>query len=419
MVLLCFALAWLILGAWEEGKAQAGAEWRRAREHVKGEFAARLEAGQAASPWQDPFWWIGAAVRSWRSMRGLRQGAQRAAQPAKTAWGRIGQAAFAGAARGAAKGAGRARGRRQVRREARNAAGGSRTGKAGRKAASAAGFAAGWAAGRASWRGFWQKLAAPVGVCDKCGAVCALPSMAYQKVDAGGRAETWLLCALCRTGKSADDTPPRAPLPVTVGHPSDGPEAVRQADGDAEEPGGAPEPQRAGPADLGRYLREPSGDAPAAVEPSSADDGEAAPTLPAADEPGGELPAGDSPTETSPSDGGQVPSDLELPDARLPAARPDESYSYGSWQRATTSDAELLDQLALALEAMLSDLTAATAGRTQVRNVADWADRVGVEAALTREAIKEMDRRYEPVISAVDGAGGPEEVSNTSYYREY
>lgn len=103
--------------------------------------------------------------------------------------------------------------------------------------------------------------------------------------------------------------------------------------------------------------------------------------------------------------------------SRLPA-RAGESYNYGAWQRATTSDAELLDALGLALEAMLSDLTAVSAGRTQVQNVTAWADRVGAEASLTRDAIDEMDHRYTPVIATVAAVGGPDEVSNTSYYRD-
>jgi hypothetical protein len=116
---------------------------------------------------------------------------------------------------------------------------------------------------------------------------------------------------------------------------------------------------------------------------------------------------------------GRVSTELELAGngGRLPATA-NESYNYGAWQQATASDAELLDELGLALEAMLSDLTAVCAGRTQVQNVTAWADRVRAEANLTREAIEEMDRRYTPVIAAVAAVGGPEEVSNTSYYRD-
>jgi hypothetical protein len=68
---------------------------------------------------------------------------------------------------------------------------------------------------------------------------------------------------------------------------------------------------------------------------------------------------------------------------------------------------------------MLSDLTAVSAGRSQVQNVSAWADRVRAEADLTREAIDEMDRRYKPVIGAVAAIGGPDEASDTSYYEEY
>ena len=107
-----------------------------------------------------------------------------------------------------------------------------------------------------------------------------------------------------------------------------------------------------------------------------------------------------------------------IPAGGRPPARPGEAYNYGAWQRATTSDAELLDALGLALEAMLSDLTAVSAGRTQVQNVTAWADRVRTEASLTRDAIDEMDRRYKPVIAAVAAVGGTDEISNTSYYRE-
>jgi len=112
-----------------------------------------------------------------------------------------------------------------------------------------------------------------------------------------------------------------------------------------------------------------------------------------------------------------VSSELELAGGRG-LARAGEAYNYGSWQRATASDAELLDQLALCLEAMLSDLTAVSAGRAQVQNVSAWAGRVQAEAGLTRDAIDEMDRRYKPVIATVAAVGGPDEVSNTSYYRE-
>ena len=110
--------------------------------------------------------------------------------------------------------------------------------------------------------------------------------------------------------------------------------------------------------------------------------------------------------------------ELELAGGNRLPARPGEAYNYGAWQRATASDAEVIDQLGLALEAMLSDLTAVAAGRTQVQNVTAWADRVQAEASLTRDAIDEMDRRYKPVIATVAAVGGTDEVSNTSYYRE-
>jgi len=335
-------------------------------------------------------------------------------------------------------------------------------------------------------------------VCDNCGAVCALPSMAYQRVDVGGRTETWLLCTQCRT----EPAPEAAPVPLAVqvavqvnaaaigtGLASDGPLAMTlppaaappgdgatysygaagmpyQWPADAEtahrwartmSAGGRPYtvtayPPAGGPgttvcaylngeefrptasqaaawdseADLRRQddIRQgrvafPPG-RPAAAGPAQPGQPLAAPGPDAAvtDIPLGELAAGDSPTETS-TDGGHVSTELELADGggRLPA-RAGEAYNYGAWAQATASDAELLEQLGLCVEAMLSDLTAVSAGRTQVQNVTAWADRVRAEADLTRDAIDEMDRRYKPVIATVAAVGGPDEVSNSSYYRE-
>jgi hypothetical protein len=394
MWLLCFVIAHLIIRAWEQGRAQAGAEWRRGREHVAGEFARRMAAGEVSSPWYDPWWWAAAVRRAWRSMRGRREGSRGTALPGRSPWRRIAQATRAGAARGAAEGAQRARDRQQARRAARADAGGGRTSRGARRAAAGAGFAAGWAAGWAGWRRRRRVRYVPVGVCDDCGAVCALSSMAYQRVDVGGRTETWLLCASCRTGEAPAPAPAPPAVPaaaeagpaITQGHASDGPLAVGI-----------------------------NGPVPAhASQPPAAPGPDAAVT----DIPLGELAAGDSPTETS-TDGGHVSTELELADGggRLPA-RAGESHNYGAWARATASDAELLEQLGLCIEAMLSDLTAVSAGRTQVQNVTAWADRVNAEANLTRDAIDEMDRRYRPVIGAVADVGGPEEVSNTSYYRE-
>lgn len=106
-----------------------------------------------------------------------------------------------------------------------------------------------------------------------------------------------------------------------------------------------------------------------------------------------------------------------VPGGHAPA-RAGEAYSYGSWQRATADDAGLVDQLGMCLEMMLSDLTAVNAGRTQVRQVTDWADRVRAEADAIRRTLAVMDARYEPVIEAVGAAGGPAEVCDTAYYQE-
>jgi hypothetical protein len=410
MMLFCLVVAYVIVRAWEQARAQARAEVRRAREHVAGEFAARMAAGEASSPLENWWWWPAAARRAWRAMRGPRQGARNTALPGRSPWRRVAQAAAAGATRGRVEGTRRARERRQRRREGRPAGGG-RTPRGTGRAAGWAGFLAGWIAGQARWPHWGRPEFMPIGVCDGCGAVCALPSMAYQRVDAGGRTETWLLCAACR----AEDAPEPAPVPLVVqvavqvnaavnpGHASDGPLSLQADNGGIT--GADPVPVPAGgpgqPAPAGQPL-----DAAASAEAAAV-----------TDVPHGAIAAGASPTETS-TDGGHVSTELELAGGNRLPARPGEAYNYGSWQRATESDAELLDALGLALEAMLSDLTAVSAGRTQTRNVTAWADRVRAEADLTREAIDEMDRRYTPVVATVAAVGGPDETSNSSYYRE-
>lgn len=108
-------------------------------------------------------------------------------------------------------------------------------------------------------------------------------------------------------------------------------------------------------------------------------------------------------------------SDLALPGSAEVA----EVHSYGSWRRATASDAELTEQLGLCLDHMLGQLSAVNAGRTQVANVTAWADRVRAEADATTRTLAAMDQRYLPVIAAVDAAGGTSEICDTAYYREY
>lgn len=114
-------------------------------------------------------------------------------------------------------------------------------------------------------------------------------------------------------------------------------------------------------------------------------------------------------------------SELAIPGStgNLPA-RPGEAYNYGAWRDAELTDAQLFDQLGLALDAMLGNLNTVNAGRTQVRNVSDWADRIRTEVTLTQEVVDEMERRYGPVIAVVAGVGGTEEISDpgSGYYEE-
>jgi hypothetical protein len=430
MWLFCFVLAYVIVKAWEEGRAQAGAEWRRAREHAAGEFGRRMAAGEVASPWDDPWWWAAAARRAWQSMRGPRAGAtSRAALPHATPLRRIAAAAAHGAAQGWANGARRGRERRAERRAARAARGPGRAQRAAGTAGRRAGFFAGYAAGRAGWRRRPRLVA--LAACDDCGQVCAATSMAYQRREVDGRIETWLLCANCRAAPAPGPGPGAAAPELaavtasvtttvtTMTTTTVSAAAVAVASG-----GEAPAVPASGDF-TGITDAEIVDDDPA---PATGPDGEPGSVPVAAAFP---LPAGDPDQPTAPeprpgpalpltgtsTDGGNVSTEIELAGGRVPA-RAGEAYNYGAWERATATDGEVLDQLGLCLEAMLSDLTAVSAGRTQVQNVTAWADRVRAEADLTRDAIDEMNRRYQPVIATVAAVGGPEEVSNTSYYSQ-
>lgn len=481
----CFIIAYLIVQAWKQARAQAGAEYRRARAQFAADYGARLAAGEAAGP-ASGWWWPGAAIRAWQQMRGPRPGSRRArALPASTPLRRVRDAAAAGARAGAAEGAARAAARRRRRRAAR-AAGNTRGQRAAEAATGAAGYAAGRAAGGGRQRR--ERRAAPMAACDDCGLICAVTALEYQPRQVGGHTEFWLLCGTCRAHA---DSPPAPPADdADPDHAAITPPAVLIA-GTGPEPGpeyamavlaeedlerwlldlnrtGGPvtgqplvsEDQVFDPALVhaedrysGDYYWDLPGQVPPALTPCPwldagladeelADGGgapvglhhcrawhlhqgraltagelepEAAARFAAAiGQPAPELPPGAAPGGHI-NAGGDMSGDLIPHTGHGEVA---EAHSYGSWRRATASDAELAEQLGLCLDAMLGQLNAVNAGRTQVRNVTGWADRVRAEADATAATISEMDRRYLPVIAAVGAAGGPEEICDTSYYRE-
>jgi len=468
-----FVIAYLIGQAWKHARAQAGAEYRRARAEFGRQLGARLAAGQAAGPWAG-WWWPGAGIRAWHGMRGPRRGSARTALPRSTPWRRVRDAATAGARAGAADGAARARDRRQAHRAAR-AAGTSW----GRRTAGAAAGAAGYAAGRFRQTRRRQHRAGLMAACDDCGRICSLTAVQYQRRQVGGRAEQWLLCPACRGGEQEHQggQPPAAGPTPAIGVPApaaDGEDLARWRQ-QLDQFGGAvtgwpavSQDRILDPALLHSEQRgddgywDMPGQAPAALtvcpaqDAGLADDDDEMPAVAGlADD---EMPAVEGtgyrchswhlhagapvpPAElseagrarflaaigqhelagtvpVSATDGGEMAKELAVPGTGG-LARPGEAYSYGSWRRATIDDAGLIEQLGLCLDKMLADLSTVNAGRTQVRNVTEWADRVRAEADETSSVISEMDRRYRPVIAAVAAAGGTSEICDISYYGEY
>lgn len=437
MMLFCLVLSYVIVKAWEQARAQAGAEVRRAREHVRGQFENRMTAGAASTPWGDPWWWLAAGRQAWRARRGQRPGAKRAASlPGSTPGQRIRQAAWEGAKRGAREGAARARQKHDGRRAAGRTAG-QRARRAAADAAGTAGEKAGYGAGYAAGAaGGWRQdlFGVPAALCDDCLRLCAKTALRWADVQAGGRTERWLLCPECRAGHAPAGPRPE-PEPAEAPEPGEAATVVPEPAVTAGEPGAldaakpGPEPSAASEPDPCR-TRGPAVSGPGS--PDSPAPGGSIPVTPVAGalatvapqpRAAGELTAGE-PAEpgTAPITGtGEDMSELAIPGSagNLPA-RTGEAYNYGAWRNAELSDAQLFDQLGLALDAMLGNLNTVNAGRTQVRNVSDWADRIRTEVTLTQEVVEEMERRYGPVVSVVAGVGGTDEISDpgSGYYEE-
>jgi hypothetical protein len=214
-------VSWVIVRAWEEARAQAGAEIRRARAEVAREIRRQMDGGWAAGPGASWWWWPAAGHRAWGAMRGPRPGSARpAALPGSTPLRRVMQAAWAGGVRGGAEGRDRARQRRDVRHAAR-AAGTTQSRRAARSAAAGAGYAAG------RW---WPWQSGPSAVvrmraCDDCGAACADTALKLAPREVGGHTEFWLLCAACRADNEAAAPPADADarVPAASELPAPGP----------------------------------------------------------------------------------------------------------------------------------------------------------------------------------------------------
>ena len=225
--IFCLIVARFVQKYVQGAAAQAGAEARRVRQQWAAELGGRMDAALAdAGPGSSPWWWAGAARRTWQGMRGPRPGAVRAL-PHASPWRRITAAGWAHGRAGA----------RQVWSAPRPQL-------SARRAVSAAAAGVAWllAAGTvlAGPRRSRRRETA-MAACDRCNAVVARASLQPVPVQTAGGTELWLMCVPCavavRAGGDAPDADP-GPEPETWDADQD-PDDYREDGPDAAGPAAA------------------------------------------------------------------------------------------------------------------------------------------------------------------------------------
>lgn len=399
-------------GVVDGAREQAAQEARAAAEAIRAHLRDRSEAwaqtladriadGRAGGP-ATAMWWAWAAARTGRALRGALRREPREAERARAIrgetgpWRRIYDAGVNGA--------------RFAREQARQQR-------------------------RAQERPSRVRL----GVCEQCGAVVAAESLDAAAV--GPARRVLRVCVACRaaeatkpdTGTPRTDTTregnedtvdadvvPDEPRP-SRGRPEIEPprmeiEAPRDnkpaADGPAPAPGAPP------------ALPVPKPTAKPAPKPAARP---AIPAIPAAPQrpapvkaPQPEAPQIEQGDTMAPRAPGQlVPRAGALPAARRTTrGHGGEFYTHGGWDRAVQGIEQRLVDLPVALEMMLHRLHAADAGRSQVMGVVALHDRITLFMQQLRTMLTEVNRREEPVLNAVEAAGGPDEIAAISYLRE-
>jgi hypothetical protein len=201
------------------------------------------------------------------------------------------------------------------------------------------------------------------GVCDRCGVTCAVTALEQEGA--------LRLCALCRAPAAVDDTGTPDALPA--------PGAAVAAEGDE--------------AVYGELIPVP---AMAAAVPTTTRNGE--------------LMAGT---------GALARRTAHATPAVASGGHSADIANHGDWDRLTQQAAEALEVTTQCLEAMLGHLTAADAGRTQMADIRNWADRVQAAVTFIRSMLTEVNGRIHPLIDAVSAAGGPSEVASPGYHSDY
>ena len=103
------------------------------------------------------------------------------------------------------------------------------------------------------------------------------------------------------------------------------------------------------------------------------------------------------------------------PLARTGVTHGGEAYTHGQFNRAVADIEKRLDELPAMLEAMLQRLNTAEAGRTQVLGVFATRDQIIAFMGQVRAMLDAANRRERPVLTAVELAGGPDEIAGIRY----
>jgi hypothetical protein len=93
--------------------------------------------------------------------------------------------------------------------------------------------------------------------------------------------------------------------------------------------------------------------------------------------------------------------------------------NHGDWDRGTQQIGAALELIIRHQEAMLANLMAEDAGRTQMADIRAWSDRVTAVIAFIRSMLDSVNGRIYPLIDRVDAAGGPCEVASPAYHSDY
>lgn len=255
------------------------------------------------------------------------------------------------------------------------------------------------------------RTSVPVGVCGRCGAVTARAALVWALTRSGTQEQ---MCAKCRAAteaeRKADEEARQEPT-----RPA--PEVTDADVVDARPRSSRPRPELASPpaqpAEPPRVPKSPPPPPPAAPQFDRTPDVPSAPSTP----PKSVIEAPVTEGELMPprQPGQIVPRRTHAPATRGARGNGGESYTHGQWNRAVADIEDRLKDLPATLEAMLQRLTTADAGRSQVQGVLALRDDIDAFMGLVRHMLDDVNRRESPILTAVQVAGGPEEIAGIAY----